>query len=109
MEAIFKHHLERVRSQTLDKFTLDKIPGWIETHTTVGLDKFSFDRHEYQETILRDTSQEIVVIKCSQIGMTEASIRLALALCSVVQNYKLIYTLPTGTRVAVGHPPSGLH
>ena len=90
-------HIERIRNATLDKFTLDKIPEWIETNTQLNNNPFSFKGHEYQQTILRDTSQEVNVIKPSQMGITEISVRLALALCGVMQPYTVIYTLPTAT------------
>lgn len=97
MSGVALDHIERLKNATLDKFTLDKIPEWISTNTQLNSNPFSFDGHEYQQTILRDTSQEVVVIKPSQMGITEISVRLALALCGVMQPYTVIYTLPTAT------------
>jgi hypothetical protein len=56
---------------------------------------YSYDGHEFQEAILSDTSQEVNVRKCSQVGVSEASARLALALTNVVRPFTAIYTLPT--------------
>ena len=95
MDSVAQNHIERLRNQTIDKFTLDKIPQWLQRHTKVNGNPFSFQGHEYQRRILEDTSQEVVVIKSSQMGITEISIRLALALCAVVPHYTVIYTLPT--------------
>lgn len=97
MDLITSNHLERLKNQTLDKFTLDKIPEWIESHTRILGDNFSFKGHEYQQKILADQSQEVVCIKSSQMGITEISIRMALALCAVMPHYTVIYTLPTAT------------
>lgn len=95
-----RYHLERLRTQTTDKFTVDKVPEWICKHTTINGEEFSFKDHEYQEKILSDTSRDIVIRKCSQVGMTEATLRQALALCSIQPHFTLIYTLPTASFAA---------
>lgn len=97
LESTARNHLERLRSQTVDKFTVEKIPQWICTHTKIGGRPYSFKDHEFQEKILGDSSREIVVRKCSQVGLTEGSIRMALALCAIQPFYNIIYTLPTAT------------
>ncbi|SPY08037.1 phage terminase large subunit family protein [Oligella urethralis] len=97
MDTLTRLHLQRLKNQTINKFSLATIPEWISQNTRVNGNPFSYQGHEYQETILRDTSQEVVVIKSSQMGITEISIRLALALCAVIPNYTLIYTLPTAS------------
>jgi hypothetical protein len=91
----FKHHVERIKSATLNKHSLGSIPEWIEQNTFINGDPYSFKDHEYQERILRDTSKEVVIIKPSQVGISETSARLALALCAVVRGYTVAYTLPT--------------
>lgn len=97
MDALNRMHLERLRMQTIEKHTMESIPEWICNNTQILGEPFSFKDHEFQERILRDTSPEKVVIKCSQVGLTEASTRLALAMCSVNNNFTVIYTLPTIT------------
>ena len=97
MDSTTKNHLERLKSQTTEKFTLDKVPAWIVTHTRINGSPYSFKDHEYQEKILSDVSREVVVRKCSQVGLTEGSIRLALAVCAIQPYYTCIYTLPTAT------------
>lgn len=88
-------HLERVRAGTTDRLSLSQIPLWITKNTTIQGRPYSFKNHEYQERILSDTSQEIVVRKCSQVGLTEATIRYALALCAMLPYFTLIMTLPS--------------
>lgn len=100
MNQVSLDHLQRLKNQTVNKFSLATIPEWISKNTRVNGSAFNYTGHEYQETILRDTSQEVVVIKSSQMGITEISIRLALALCAVIPDYTLIYTLPTATFAA---------
>lgn len=93
--STFRHHVERLKAATLNKFTASSIPEWITRHTFIGGEPYSYVDHEYQEKILRDMSQEVVVIKPSQVGVSETSIRLALALCAVQRGYTVAYTLPT--------------
>ena len=95
LDRISSMHIERLRSATLNKFSVDTIPEWITTHTKIGGENYSFVDHEYQERILRDTSREVNVRKCSQVGLSETSARLALALVAVLPKYTVAYTLPT--------------
>lgn len=71
------------------------IARWIEEKTTLAGQPYSYLDHEYQERILGDTSRDVVSRKCAQIGMSEASVRMALALVNVISPYTLAYTLPT--------------
>lgn len=93
--GIFKLHVERLKAATLNRFNVDDIPAWICKHTQIAGSPYSFKDHEYQEVVLRDTSQEVVVKKPSQVGLSETSARLALALCAVLRHYTVAYTLPT--------------
>jgi hypothetical protein len=79
----------------LRKHSMASLASWIEKHTTLGGNPFSYVDHEYQIPILSDTSREVNVRKCSQVGVSEASARLALAMVNVVQPLTAIYTLPT--------------
>jgi hypothetical protein len=56
---------------------------------------FSFLDHEYQLKILQDQSQNVNVRKCSQIGISEMSVRLALAEANIIPGFTVIYTMPT--------------
>lgn len=91
----FQLHLERLRSATVDKHTVGMLPEWICKNTFIQGKPYKFLNHEYQERILRDESQEVVSRKCSQVGMSETSARMALALCAVIPHYTVGYTLPT--------------
>src|SRR5690625_46124 len=66
---------------------------------------YSFKDREYQEKILSDTSTEVVIRKPSQVGLTEATLRLALATCAIRDHYTIIYTLPTTTLVSLMFSP----
>lgn len=68
---------------------------WVTENTRIGGEPYSFVDHEYQEVIISDVSQEVVVRKCSQVGVSEATVRLALAMVNVISPMTVIYTLPT--------------
>lgn len=93
--SVFKHHVERLKAATIRKHSVADLPRWITEHTYIGGAKYSFTDHEYQEKILSDTSREVNVIKPSQVGLSETSVRLALALCAIQRHYTVAYTLPT--------------
>lgn len=44
---------------------------------------------------MNDTSKEVAIVKCSQIGMSEVGSRMSLALVNVIRPYTVAYTLPT--------------
>lgn len=100
MDALTKHHLERLKTATIKKHSAASIPEWVTENTFINGANYSFKDHEYQEKILRDESQEVNIRKCSQVGLTEVSTRLALALCNVIPGYTVAYTLPTASFAA---------
>lgn len=95
LSELVRDHLERVKSATLDGFSLARVPEWIERRTKLEGAPFSFKDHEYQLKILQDPSREIIVKKCSQVGITELAIRRTLAVMDILSDIHVIYTLPT--------------
>jgi len=90
-------HLSRLKTAVFKRFNLSNVAEWISENTYIKGEKFSFTDHEYQLAILKDPSREIVVRKCSQIGLTELSSRRALAQCNILPGFTVIYTLPTAS------------
>lgn len=88
-------HLERIKSMTVAGHSHKSVVEWIQQHTFIGGKPFSFKHHEYQERILRSEAPIISVKKCSQVGISEMSFRRALALCDIMPNFTVLYTLPT--------------
>jgi hypothetical protein len=95
LDHVTSDHLERVRAALVEGFTLAKVPQWVQTRTFLEGAHFSFTDHEYQLKILQDQSREIVIKKCSQVGITELAIRRTLALMDILPDIHVIYTLPT--------------
>jgi hypothetical protein len=96
-DPIFKEHIERLKAATLSGYTLASVPDWICDHTNLRGERFSFKDHEYQLAIARDLSREKNVRKCSQVGISEYSVREALAILNILQASTVIYTMPTAT------------
>lgn len=97
VSRLVQEHLERVRTAVLTRHTAATIGKWVTTHTFYAGAKYSFEDHEFQEYIISDPSRENNVQKCSQVGVSEVSARMALALVNVLNPYTVIYTLPTAT------------
>lgn len=95
MRDIAGEHLERVRTAVLKKHTAATIAAWLVGNTRYAGQPFSFEDHEYQERIISDPSRETNTQKCSQVGVSEAWARAALALVNVLNPYTVAYTLPT--------------
>ena len=68
---------------------------WIEANTKLLGRNFSLEGHEFQRDILNDNSQQMVVKKCSQVGLTEIIIRWGLAFLVRNQGLTVIMTQPT--------------
>jgi hypothetical protein len=94
--GLFDRHLARLRS-SLSAHSHDTICDFITEHTYIRGQRFSFTGHEYQRKILEDKSQNIVILKSAQIGISEMSARLALARAVLVTGFSTIYTLPSAT------------
>lgn len=88
-------HLNRIKTAVLKRHSAASIARWITENTTYAGQPYSYADHEYQERILSDTSQDVAVRKCSQVGLSECSARMALSLVNVISPYTVAYTLPT--------------
>ena len=93
---VFKRHIARVKG-SFSAHSQDTICEFITEHTYLRGRKFSFDGHEYQQQILSDKSPEINIKKPAQVGISEASSRLALARSVLTNGFSTIYTLPAAS------------
>lgn len=93
-------HLNRIKTAVLRRYSAASIAKWICEHTKYAGEPYSYHDHEYQERILNDTCRAVVIRKCSQVGISEAAGRMALALVNVLTPYTVAYTLPTASFAA---------
>lgn len=91
----FKDLKSRLAERLAGKSALESVSRWMCEHTTIKDKKFSFKDHEFQKQIADDLSPTLVVQKPTQVGMTELSVRIMLALCGIRRNFKVIYILPS--------------
>lgn len=95
--SLVEQHLEAVETALLRGYSLTRVAEWITEHTFLKGDHYSYEDHEFQEVIARDLQLEVVVRKCSQIGLSELSARIGLAFCNTMPSFTTIYTLPTAS------------
>ena len=75
--------------------SLGRLSFWIEKYTTLANRPFSFKHHEYQREICDDSAYSMVVIKPSQVGLSELTARMTLAFLATNPGIKAIYGLQT--------------
>ena len=90
-----RHHITRLQTAILKKYTARSLARWVAENTFYAGMPYSYVGHEYQEKILSDDSRVTNTQKCSQVGLSEANARRALAVVNVMSPYTLAYTLPT--------------
>lgn len=100
ISTLFKNHMQRLRAGISQASAITETSRWISENTYIKGRPYSYEGHEYQQRILDSHAQEWVVRKCSQIGISELAVRKALALCGMIKNFTVIYTLPTATFAA---------
>lgn len=93
-DSRIKDHIDRLHAALFDTYDLQDVVRYIEEKTFLKGDRFSFLDHEFQKDILSDTSRDINVMKCAQVGMTEAMARYGLAVCRIMPYFSVIMTMP---------------
>ena len=90
MSEIFTTHLQRLKAGASQATAVSETSRWIADNTFIRGKPYSYVNHEYQQRILDSTAQEVVVRKCSQVGISELAIRKALAMVGMVKNFTCI-------------------
>ena len=96
-DYVVETHIETLRSALLSEYQVSSQAKWIQKNTWVGGKPYSFAGHEYQKKIIEDEAQVKSIKKCSQIGISEASVRILLAFSQMHTGVTTIYVLPTAT------------
>lgn len=97
MKIDLQAHLLRLREGVNNVHTLSNLAPWIEKYTYLDGKRFSFAGHEFQRDILADEAKTSIVVKCAQVGLSEALYRYAVAACATQDDFTCIYTFPTST------------
>lgn len=85
----------RMKDSLIGGNIFKNLAEWMVNNTMLKGRKWSFFEHEFQLDIAGDPAQEGCVKKCSQIGLTELAVRMALAWLAISDGRSLIYVLPT--------------
>ncbi len=99
MDSLARSFLERIRAGISSGVDLSHMSKWIVNNTRHPKDTtkhWSFDEHEFQLDIVNDSANDMVVKKCSQVGLSEIAVRATLGMIDINPNSTAIYTLPTG-------------
>lgn len=98
MDHLANGFLERLRMHVAGGKSLNRMADWLVQNTKDPRDPtkpWSFKGHEYQIEIANDTAPVIAGRKCSQVGFSELTLRLALGIVSIKQGIHGLYILPT--------------
>ena len=90
-----QEYLNRLKDKLAQVSSVGRLSHWLEKHTTIFGKPYSFDGHEFQRDIIDCTHPNAVIIKPSQVGLSEMSARLVLGFLAVESSAVSIYTLPT--------------
>lgn len=94
---LWSSHLARLKAGASQATAIEEISRWISENTYIKGKPYSYVGREYQKRILDSRAKEMVIRKCSQIGISEVAVRRALGLCGMLSSFTTIYTLPTAT------------
>lgn len=75
--------------------TSKAVAPWLMANTKLDGRDYSFKDHEFQIDIANDDSARVVIKKCSQVGLSELSVRISLARLAMSNSLQLIYVLPS--------------
>jgi hypothetical protein len=94
ISGVFKDFYQEVYDQVRETWGLADAPKFITQYTYHRGMRYSFEDHEFQEVIAKDTAQVVNTQKCSQIGLSELTARWTVAVCNMIPDFSAIITFP---------------
>lgn len=91
----FKDLFTRISDRLGGESAIWAVAEWLTKHTKLAGRPWSFKDHEFQLAICNETAPHAVIQKPTQVGLTELSLRISLALCAIRQHFGLIYVFPS--------------
>jgi len=85
----------QMEARYLDDHSHLSMSDWVIENTTLKGRPFSFKGYEFQKQIVDDLHPDLVVIKCSQVGLTETQIRKILGYLKRTTAIKALISFPT--------------
>lgn len=95
MLEFYEEYYQQIEDALESKSSLGRLSYWLEKHTTHAGKAFSFNHHEFQRAIVDSAHNNSCVIKPSQFGLTEVTIRTILAFLAVETATVALHLLPT--------------
>lgn len=89
-----KQHLDALRAAAFDNYDLGDVARYLVEKTYLKGTRYSFKDHEFQLDIVSDTSHDVYVQKCAQVGLSEVMARYGLGVCRVMPFFSVIMTMP---------------
>ncbi len=86
--------LDRVRVAADKSLAMQHLSRWMTRNLTLAGRPYTFKYHEAHEEIASDQHPSKCVKKCSQVGLTELSLRIAAAIAAVTRS-RIIYIFPS--------------
>jgi hypothetical protein len=93
--ALLKDVYTRISDRLGGDSAIFAVAEWLTKHTRLAGKPWSFKDHEFQLAICNEKAPHAVIQKPTQVGLTELSLRIALALCAIRQYFGLIYIFPS--------------
>src|SRR5690606_36509710 len=90
-----KEIISRLRERLGCASALTQVSTWLCENTRIEERRWSFKNHEFQIDIANDPASEVDVKKPTQVGLSELSVRIMLALAAIRRGFKCIYILPS--------------
>lgn len=92
---LFAEYTQQLQDALEQRSSLGRLSSWLEKNTKHNGSQFSFKDHEFQIAIVDSRHNNTVVIKPSQCGLTECSVRGLLAFLAVESGTVGLHLLPT--------------
>jgi hypothetical protein len=89
-----QEHIARLHAAIFNTYDLNDVVRYIENNTYLNGDRYSFKDHEFQKDIISDTTRDVYVQKCAQVGLSEIMARYVIGLCRIMPYFSAILTMP---------------
>lgn len=86
---------ERLRMRLNKADGMSRLAEAVTKYYYVNGHPYSFKDHEWQKEVVDDPSLRIAIMKCSQVGASEALLAKVLTMMLILKNIRTIYTMPT--------------
>lgn len=78
---------------------LGRVSGWAQSNLFLKGKPYSLKGYEYAQDILNDTSFDVVIGKCRQMGLSELQIAMMLSMAVMLHHIGIMFLMPQEKRV----------